>query len=117
MFENISHGSQKATRFKRSRKDTSTPTLEKSMTQETLVGDDNAEEQFDPNSLIEPVNVLDKLPKDLYENLVSYCVNFQADQKWKVRKEALENLLQILSVPKYADCKYGELISALGKVV
>jgi site-specific recombinase XerD len=89
------------------------------MTQETLVGgEENAEsEAFDPISLIEPVNVMDKLPKHLYENLVyNLSLTLQADQKWKVRKEALENLLQILNVPKYADGKYGELVSSLGKV-
>lgn len=74
MFENASYGSQKATRHTRSsRQDSSTPTLGKSMTQETLVGEESGEvEQFDTSSLIEPVNVLDKLPKDIYDNMVSF---------------------------------------------
>lgn len=79
MFESISYGSQKATRFTRSnRQDASTPTLGKSMTQETLVGEESGEiEPFDSNMLIEPVNVLDKLSKNLYDNMVRvftfYC--------------------------------------------
>lgn len=78
VFENTEYGSQKPTRFTRSnRKESSTPTLEKSMTQETLVGEDNAQvDEFDPNSLIEPVNVLEKLPKDLYDNLVHNVTYF-----------------------------------------
>lgn len=73
-FEKTSYGSQKATRFSRSsRQDSSTPTLGKSMTQETLVGEESGEvERFDPSSLIEPVNILDKMPKDLYDNMVYF---------------------------------------------
>ena len=74
VFESTGYGSQKATRFTRSnRNESSTPTLEKSMTQETLVeGGDGDVEQFDPTSLIDPVNVLEKLPKDLYDNMVGF---------------------------------------------
>jgi hypothetical protein len=43
------------------------------LTQETLVAAEESDpEQFDTNSLIDPVNVLDKLPKNLYDNMVIF---------------------------------------------
>jgi hypothetical protein len=47
-------------------------TMEKSMTAETLVAYET--ETIDPLSFIDPVNVLDKIPKDFYDNLV--CFSF-----------------------------------------
>ena len=45
--------------------------MEKSMTAETLVAPAEME-TIDPMSLVDPVNVLDKIPKDFYDNLVYF---------------------------------------------
>ncbi|KAJ1345061.1 hypothetical protein BSLG_000576 [Batrachochytrium salamandrivorans] len=55
----------------------------------------------------EPVNILDKLPKTFYTNLLS--------PKWKERKEALDELLVTLTTPKIEDGRYSELVNALAK--
>jgi hypothetical protein len=44
--------------------------MEKSHTEETLVLDEP--DTVDPLSFIDPVNVLDKLPKNFYEDMVFY---------------------------------------------
>lgn len=67
------------------------------------------EEVIDPNQFLDPVNVLDKLPKNFYDDLLS--------KKWTERKEALEALLVLLSFPKIEDGRYSELVSALSKRV
>ncbi|KAI9009704.1 armadillo-type protein [Gaertneriomyces semiglobifer] len=64
-------------------------------------------EPIDPYDLADPINILDKIPKNFYDQLAS--------TKWKERKEALESLLEILKAPKLEDGRYGELVSALGK--
>lgn len=46
-----------------------TPTLGKSMTEETLVVVEE-DEPVDPTSFFDPVNILDKLPKNFYDDLV-----------------------------------------------
>ncbi|TPX69294.1 hypothetical protein SpCBS45565_g02541 [Spizellomyces sp. 'palustris'] len=74
---------------------------------ESINGVDDAPEPVDAYDLADPVNILDKLPKNFYEQLAS--------TKWKERKEILENLLEIAKAPKLEDGKYGELINALGK--
>ncbi|KAI8822123.1 armadillo-type protein, partial [Fimicolochytrium jonesii] len=80
---------------------------------EDLNGDpDDAEATEEPDAaepldLFDPVNVLDKLPKDFYEQLAS--------AKWKDRKEALEALYEVAKAPKLEDGRYGELVGALGK--
>ncbi|KAJ3032355.1 Microtubule-associated protein, microtubule dynamics during spindle orientation, partial [Rhizophlyctis rosea] len=66
-------------------------------------------EDIDPYDLADPINILDKLPKNFYEDLAS--------TKWKERKEALDALLALLNAPKLEDGRYGELISILAKKV
>lgn len=46
------------------------------------------EPNFDPRSMAEEVDIISKLPADLYKNLAS--------SKWKERKEALDDLLTLL---------------------
>ncbi|KAL5036633.1 hypothetical protein RTP6_004181 [Batrachochytrium dendrobatidis] len=64
-------------------------------------------EVFDEFQFVDPVDVLGKLSKSFYSDLLS--------TKWKERKEALDGLLVILSCPKIEDGRYGELINALAK--
>ncbi|KAJ3162133.1 Microtubule-associated protein, microtubule dynamics during spindle orientation [Geranomyces michiganensis] len=64
-------------------------------------------EPLDAYALAEPVNILDKLPKNFYDQLGA--------TKWQERKEALTGLLEIAKQPRLEDGRYGELISVLGK--
>lgn len=62
---------------------------------------------IDPYELADPVNVLDKIPKTLYEAV--------AAEKWKDRKEALEGLLEVLKPIKLENGDYHDLLSMLAK--
>jgi hypothetical protein len=67
--------------------------------------EDEAEIDLEPEYVA--VDVLSKMPKDLYERLSS--------SKWKDRKEALDDLHTAISHPKLADGQYTELLAALAK--
>ncbi|KRF82972.1 protein mini spindles isoform X3 [Drosophila virilis] len=75
--------------------------------------DDDAEagvEDVDPMDLIDPVDILSKMPKDFYEKL--------DEKKWTLRKESLEALEKLLTDnPKVEGGEYGALVSALKKVI
>jgi hypothetical protein len=64
---------------------------------------------IDAYDLAEPVAVLGKLPKSLYSGLAS--------ANWKERTAELDNLLPLTDVPRLAPGDYGELCSALRKVI
>ncbi|CAG0884793.1 unnamed protein product [Darwinula stevensoni] len=64
---------------------------------------------IDPHELLDPVEILSKLPKDFYEK----C----EEPKWKDRKEALDGLQPLVSNPKLAVGDYGELVKQLKKMV
>lgn len=55
----------------------------------------------------DPVSFIDKIPKSFYTDILS--------NKWKERKEALEELLKLVSHPKLEDGKYFELVNILAK--
>ncbi len=57
--------------------------------------------------LAEPIDVLAKMPKDIYENLAS--------TKWKDRKEALEALFEVANVDRIKDGHFEEIIQCLAK--
>lgn len=59
--------------------------------------------------LIDPVDIISKLPKDFYEKL--------EEKKWQIRKESLEALEPLVQNPKLASGDYGELVRALKKVI
>lgn len=59
--------------------------------------------------LAEPVNVLDKVPKNLYENLAS--------SKWKDRKEALDAFYAVANVDRIKDGSFDEITQALAKCI
>lgn len=59
--------------------------------------------------LIDPVEIISKLPKDFYEKL--------EEKKWTDRKEALEALEPLVSNPKIENGDFAELVRALKKVI
>ncbi|KAL1502287.1 hypothetical protein ABEB36_007453 [Hypothenemus hampei] len=83
----------------------------------TETADNNEEEEdegeavqdVDPYDLIDPVDILSKLPKDFYEKIEA--------KKWQERKEALESVETLIKNPKLENGDYGDLVRALKKVV
>ncbi|XP_075981824.1 msps cytoskeleton-associated protein 5 isoform X2 [Anticarsia gemmatalis] len=80
------------------------------------VDDDDAETgggdsgDMDPYDLLDPVEILSKLPKDFYDKLEA--------KKWQERKEALDALEALLkSAPKLEPGDYADLVRALKKVI
>lgn len=71
--------------------------------------DNNQREEVDPLDLIDPVDILSKLPKDFYEKLEA--------KKWQERKESLEALQKLLENPKLESGDYGDCVKALKKVL
>lgn len=59
--------------------------------------------------LIDPVDILSKLPKDFFEKL--------EEKKWQTRKEAMDALENLVQAPKLQSGDYGELVRALKKVI
>ncbi|XP_054741345.1 protein mini spindles isoform X1 [Anastrepha obliqua] len=76
-------------------------------------GDDDdgeGEEVIDPMDLIDPVDILSKMPKDFYDKL--------EEKKWTLRKESLEALEKLLTEnPKLENGEYGILVNTLKKVI
>ncbi|XP_008309452.1 cytoskeleton-associated protein 5 isoform X1 [Cynoglossus semilaevis] len=68
-----------------------------------------AETAVDPYELLEPVEILSKLPKDFYDEIES--------KKWQERKQALEAIEALAKNPKLENGDYGDLVRALKKVV
>jgi len=69
-----------------------------------------APDDVDPFELVEPVEILSKLPSDFYSNCES--------KKWQERKQALDFLQELLTPnPKLADGDYGELVKVLKKFI
>lgn len=70
---------------------------------------DQGHEEIDPLDLIDPVDILSKLPKDFYDKLEA--------KKWQERKESLEALQTLLENPKLEPGDFGEVVKALKKVL
>ncbi|KAM7363198.1 msps cytoskeleton-associated protein 5 isoform 2-T4 [Cochliomyia hominivorax] len=67
-------------------------------------------EEIDPMDLIDPVDILSKMPKDFYEKL--------EEKKWTLRKESLEALEKLLTEnPKLESGDYGPVVTALKKII
>ncbi|KAG7304890.1 hypothetical protein JYU34_010285 [Plutella xylostella] len=65
---------------------------------------------MDPFDLLDPVEILSKLPKDFYDKL--------EQKKWQERKEALDALDNLLkSAPRLEPGDYADLVRALKKVL
>lgn len=71
--------------------------------------DNNQREEVDPLDLVDPVDILSKLPKDFYEKLEA--------KKWQERKESLEALQKLLENPKLESGDYGDCVKALKKIL
>ncbi|XP_026736168.1 protein mini spindles isoform X2 [Trichoplusia ni] len=81
-----------------------------------IADDDDAETgggdsgDMDPYDLLDPVEILSKLPKDFYDKLEA--------KKWQERKEALDALENLLkTAPKLEPGDYADLVRALKKVI
>uniref|UniRef100_A0A669BK46 Cytoskeleton associated protein 5 n=1 Tax=Oreochromis niloticus TaxID=8128 RepID=A0A669BK46_ORENI len=102
----------KQTRFLRSQQDLKAK-FEEQQAQggEQSDGDDGEEMvvAVDPYELLEPVEILSKMPKDFYEKIEA--------KKWQERKEALEAVEALTKNPKLENGDYGDLVRALKKVV
>lgn len=76
-------------------------------------GEEEQDEEQPPEveafDLAEPVDVLDKAPKDLHENLAS--------SKWKDRKEALDAFYAVANVDRIKDGSFDEIIQGLAKCI
>ncbi|XP_033302559.1 protein mini spindles isoform X1 [Bombus bifarius] len=72
-------------------------------------GDSVSAPDIDPYELLEPVDILSKLPKDFYEKLEA--------KKWQERKEALEALDALVKNPKLENGDYGDVVRALKKII
>ncbi|MEQ2235755.1 Cytoskeleton-associated protein 5-A [Ilyodon furcidens] len=101
----------KQTRFLRSQQD-----LKAKFEQQQAQGDqsDGDEEEetaaaVDPYDLLEPVEILSKMPKDFDEKIEA--------KKWQERKEALEAIEALTKNPKLENGDYGDLVRSLKKVV
>ena len=72
-------------------------------------GDDGDDAADDPYDLMDPVNILDGLPKDFYEKV--------EEKKWQLRGEALDALLELVKAPKIASGDYADLTRVLKKFI
>ena len=75
-------------------------------------GADDEEEDSaadDPYDLIDPVDILSKIPKNFFE-LVE-------EKKWQLRKEALDALLPLAQTPKIENGDFGDVVRALKKFI
>ncbi|KAM3966107.1 LOW QUALITY PROTEIN: msps cytoskeleton-associated protein 5 [Aphomia sociella] len=71
-------------------------------------GGDSAD--MDPYDLLDPVEILSKIPKDFYDKLEA--------KKWQERKEALDALEALLkTAPRLEPGDYADLVRALKKVI
>ncbi|XP_014829257.1 PREDICTED: cytoskeleton-associated protein 5 isoform X4 [Poecilia mexicana] len=102
----------KQTRFLRSQQDLKAK-FEQQQAQGGEQSDGDEEEEtaaaVDPYDLLEPVEILSKMPKDFYEKIEA--------KKWQERKEALEAVEALTKNPKLENGDYGDLVRALKKVV
>ncbi|XP_063227944.1 protein mini spindles [Bacillus rossius redtenbacheri] len=73
--------------------------------------DDEADgsQEIDTYDLMDPVDIISKLPKDFYEKLEA--------KKWQERKEAVDALEQLTLAPKLESGDYGDLVRALKKII
>ena len=78
------------------------------------VADEQVEEEAEDDTaepevidLAEPVDALSKVPSDYHERLAS--------TKWKDRKDALDELYQVINVEKLKDGPYDEIVQTLAK--
>ncbi|KAL1129712.1 hypothetical protein AAG570_012656, partial [Ranatra chinensis] len=112
-FEKIKDDRAKATRLLRSQQSKKIAASDEQRSDIGGLGEeteDSAGCENDPYDLLEPVDILGKLPKDFYTQLEA--------KKWIERKESLEHLEKTLAaIPKLESGDYGDLIRALKKII
>jgi len=71
--------------------------------------EDSQESDLDPYELMDPVEILSKLPKNFYEQV--------EEKKWQLRKESLDALLPLTQTPKLQPGDFHELVKVLKKFI
>ena len=71
--------------------------------------DDSQDSALDPYEMLDPVEILSKLPKDFYEKV--------EEKKWQLRKEALDALHALTENPKIQPGDFHELVKVLKKFI
>lgn len=111
-FDKIKNDKAEPTRYLKSQQEKQSALKSAAAGDEEVDADDednNQREEVDPMDLIDPVDILSKLPKDFYEKLEA--------KKWQERKESLEALQKLLENPKLESGDYGDCVKALKKVL
>lgn len=111
-FDKVKHSKASPTRYLRSQQEkiaAQALASEYAEDGDADTGESNEPEEIDPLELIDPVDILSKLPKDFYEKLEA--------KKWQERKESLEALQTLLENPKIEPGDFGEMVKALKKVL
>ena len=90
------------------------PPKEKAPKEDLEDGEEDEEEDsqdtaLDPYELLDPVDILAKLPKNFFEQV--------EEKKWQLRKESLDALLPLSQNHKLAQGDYHELVKVLKKFV
>ena len=67
------------------------------------------EEEIDPYSLMEPVDILSKIPSDFFTLLKS--------KKWTERKQSIDSLISAASVPKIQNGDFNEIVKSLNLII
>jgi hypothetical protein len=111
-FEKVSGGRVVPTRYIRSQQQKQQVEVAAEEEGQEAEGEEevDAPPPLDPLELIDPVDIVAKLPKDFYEKLEA--------KKWQERKEALDELEKlIVQNPKLEGNDYGDLVRTLKKVL
>ncbi|XP_078586786.1 cytoskeleton-associated protein 5-like isoform X6 [Branchiostoma floridae x Branchiostoma japonicum] len=112
-WEKLPKKPARQTRFLRSQQDlrAKMEAEEEGEEEEDEGGDDDSEAQaeIDPYELLDPVEILSKVPKDFQESMES--------KKWQIRKEALDALHKLCQNPKLEAGDYGDIVRILIKTV
>lgn len=112
-FEKLSGEKATPTRFLRSEqhREAAAPTTSSADAADGIAASaPTPSDEIDPYELLEPVEIISKLPADFYTNCES--------KKWQERKQALEQLQGLLTPnPKLAAGDYGDLVRVLKKFI
>jgi len=110
-FAQMEGGRARAERYLRSQG----PPKEKAAKADDEEGEEEDEEEdsqdsaLDPYELLDPVDILVKLPKNFYEQV--------EEKKWQLRKESLDALHPLTQNPKLLPGDYHELVKVLKKFI
>lgn len=112
-FDKVKNKKPAQVRLTRAQQDTAYLQTQSSTNGESdmdVVQDNQPNPSIDPYELLEPVDVLSKIPSHYHMKLSS--------AKWQDRKEALEELNEILkSAPRLVNMDYSDLVRSLAKAL